>query len=87
MSAVRFLAVVRVLLLSRARLVAENLALRRQLIVLKRGMVRPLGRCQDRLSPAGFSCSGERRLRRWGVRVLCAGLSTELREHLRSAQS
>ena len=43
------LALVRVLLLSQARLVAENLALRQQLLVLRRGRPRPSLRNGDRL--------------------------------------
>jgi len=43
------LALLRALLIPKAQLVVENLALRQQLIVLKRGMPRPSLRRQDRL--------------------------------------
>ena len=75
-----FLALVRVLLLSRARLAAENLALRQQLIVLRRGKTRPPLRRLDRI----FWVVLQRLWPAWRSRLLLVQPETVIRWHRRS---
>lgn len=74
------LSLVRVLLLSRARLAAENLALRQQLIVLRRGRPRPSLRHGDRL----FWVALSRIWPEWRASLLVVQPATVIRWHRRA---